>query len=150
MHQISPLGNLTQLVFCRENVDPDVVSRMLGLTPSEAIRVGEVAERWNGTRYTSHLGLWKMSLPKSDPHRTIEEQIGSWIELLQPRSLALNELRGLGYAPYLDCKGEKGSLSVCMEPDVLTSLGELKISLSIWLHEQPAQTLTSGRIIYTS
>lgn len=130
-------GNATQLVFCRENVDPDVVSRMLDLAPSESIKVGEPAKHLNGARYTSHLGTWKLNLPKANSDQTVEEQIGFWVELLRPKSLALNELIGMGYTPYLDCKAEAGSLSLCIEPDLLASLGELNVSLSVWLYEQP-------------
>lgn len=137
MNLAAATGNATQLVFCRENVDPNVVSRMLDLAPTESVKVGEPAERLNGARYISHLGTWKLDLPKANTDQTVEEQIGLWVELLRPKSLALKELRGMGYCPYLDCKAEAGSLSLCIEPDLLASLGELHVSLSIWLYEQP-------------
>lgn len=137
MNLAAATGNATQLVFCRENVDPDVVSRMLDLAPSESMKVGEPAEHLNGARYISHLGTWKLNLPKANADQTVEEQIGLWVELLRPKSLALSELRGMGYCPYLDCKAEAGSLSLCIEPDLLALLGELNVSLSIWLYEQP-------------
>ena len=136
MNLATATGNATQLVFCRENVDPDVVSRMLELAPSESVKVGEPAVHLNGERYISHLGTWKFNLPSAKEDQTIEEQIGLWVELLRPKTLALNELRGMGYCPYLDCKAEAGSLSLCIEPDLLASLGELNVSLSIWLYEQ--------------
>ena len=137
MNLAATTGNVTQFVFCRENVDPDVVSQMLDLAPSESVKVGESAEHLNGARYISHLGTWKLNMPKANPDQTVEEQIGLWIELLRPKSLALNELRGMGYCPYMDCKAEAGSLSLCIEPNLLSSLGELNVSLSIWLYEQP-------------
>ncbi len=137
MKLAAAIGNATQLVFCRENVDPDVVSQMLDLVPSESVKVGESAEHLNGARYTSHLGTWKLNLPKANPDQAVEEQIGLWVELLRPKSLALNKLRGMGYCPYLDCKAEAGALSLCIEPNLLASLGEMNVSLSIWLYEQP-------------
>ena len=130
------IRNATQLVFCCENVDPDVVSQKLHLAPSESVKVGEPAEHLNGARYISHLGTWKLNLPKANADQTVEEQIGLWVELLRPKSLALNELRRMGNCPYLDCKAEAGSLSLCIEPNLLASLGELNVSLSIWLYEQ--------------
>ena len=131
------LGNTTQLVFCRENVNPDVVSEMLGLVPSEAVKVGEAAEHLNGAWYTSHLGIWKLDLPNAGTDQTVETQIGLWVELLRPKSVGLSQLRGMGYCPYLDCKADAGSLSICVEPELLVSLGQLNVSLSVWLYEQP-------------
>lgn len=129
-------GNATQLAFCRENVDPDVVSRLLELTPSEALKVGGSAVDLNGAPYVSHLGSWKLNLPNCDFQNTVEEQIALWIELLRPKSQALAQLREMDYSPYLDCKAETGYLSLCIEPKSLKALGELHVSLSVWLYEQ--------------
>ena len=139
------LGNSTQLVFCRENVDPDVISSMLELTPTEALKVGDPAVHVNGAPYVSHLGLWKLTLPNCDSRNTVEEQIALWIELLRPRSRALARFREMDYAPYLDCKAEAGSLSLCIEPDSLKALGDLHVSLSVWLFEQPHATPVSTK-----
>ena len=129
-------GNTTQLVFCRENVDPDVVSRLLDLNPSEALKVGDPAVHTNGAPYISHLGLWKLNLPNCDQQSTVEQQIALWIDLLRPRSAALAQLKDMDYSPYLDCKAEARSLSLCIEPESLKLLGELQVSLSVWLYEQ--------------
>lgn len=131
------LGNTTQLVFCRENVDPDVVSRLLDLNPSETRKVGDPAVHMNGAPYISHIGLWKLILPNCDQQSTIEQQIVMWIDLLRPRSRVLAQLREMDYSPYLDCKAEASSLSLCIEPESLRLLGELQVSLSVWLFEQP-------------
>jgi hypothetical protein len=58
-----------------------------------------------------------------------------WVELLQPKAEALANLRAADYAPYIDCKSERGSLSLCIGPELLSSLGQLGVSLSIWLYE---------------
>jgi Domain of unknown function (DUF4279) len=141
MTRSATLGNTTQLVFCRENVDPDVVTRMLTLAPTVSEKIGESAERSDGSKYLAHLGTWKLDLPNSAPTDTVEEQIASWIELLLPRTSALGKLREMGYCPYLDCRAEAGSLSLCIQPELLGSLGALNVSLSIWLYEQlPGQS----------
>ncbi|MBB3181812.1 hypothetical protein FHW64_006253 [Variovorax sp. Sphag1AA] len=45
-----------------------------------------------------------------------------------------------GYAPYLDCRAASRSLSLCIDPEVLTELGALGIALSVWLYEAPTVT----------
>jgi len=136
LNSIAPIGNETQLVFCRGDVNPYVVSKLLELAPSEALHVGDPAEHNNGHRYISHLGLWKLSLPGATPDHTVEEQLALWLQLLQPKSAAFRELREIGYRPYIDCKAASGSLSLCIDPEILVAIGELNISLSVWLYEQ--------------
>jgi hypothetical protein len=131
------IGNETYLVFCRDNVDPDVVTRILELSPSESLHVGDTGHyEWNGQPYVSQVGLWKLRLPGADNTQRVEDQISGWIELLRPKSTALGLLRELGYNPYIDCRAEPGSLSLCIDPEVLTALGALNVALSVWLHEQ--------------
>jgi hypothetical protein len=135
-------GNETQLIFCRENVDPDVVSRFLELTPSQSMKVGEKAIRADGECYISNVGIWKLNLPGVSGNETVEEQLALWLILLQPKSVGLHHLRELGYCPYLDCKASSGSLSLCIDPELLKAIGELKVALSIWLYEQEPTSST--------
>lgn len=149
MNASAKIENSTQLVFCREDVDPDMVTRLLDLTPSESVKVGDSVEDENGHRYSSHLGIWKLDLPNVNINHTVEDQIGHWIALLQPRSAALSHLKGLGYSPYLSCKAAPGSLSLCIEPELLVRLGNLNIALSIWLYEQPTSSLPPNQAVNT-
>ena len=130
--------NSTQLIFCRETVDPREVSRALGLTPTESVCVGEPLRYGHGYTRASHLGIWKLDLPEGCGTDSVEEQILQWLVLLEPRVGALKELHETGHRPYLDCKAAEGSLSLCMDPEVLVRLGNLNVALSVWLYEQPA------------
>jgi FMN phosphatase YigB (HAD superfamily) len=129
-------GSSTQLVFCSTDVKPEVITDLLGLTPSHSVSVGDTVEYENGHRRSSHLGIWKLDLPNANSEHTVEEQLAQWIDLLRPRSSALSQLKELGYRPYLDCKAGVGSLSLCIEPLLLMQLGELNVCLSVWLYEQ--------------
>ena len=136
MGNISEAENSTRLVFCRENVDPGEISRLLGLSPSEAVRVGEPLSYGNGYTRASHLGIWKLELPGVCGADSVEEQIVQWLMLLEPLTGAFKQLKEMGYEPYLECKASQGSLSLCVDPEVLSRLGHLNIALSVWLYEQ--------------
>ena len=75
MHAPSPLNNTTQLVFCRDNVDPDVVTDRLGFRPSEALKLGETASTGVGAGSPSSVGLWKLDLPEAGEDLTVEDQL---------------------------------------------------------------------------
>ena len=130
-----PNGNATRLVFCQEDVDPDLVTRVLCIEPTELLRFGELGKYYNGAEYISQVGLWKLELENTNQAEIVEDQISRWISLLEPKIEQLNQLEKLGYSPYLECIAEPGSLSLCIEPPSLQKLGELNISLSVWLYE---------------
>jgi hypothetical protein len=136
MDPLNPATNQTQLVFCRENVDPELVTQLLGFIPSEALKVGDTTRIGGGLETSSQVGIWKLNLPGPGSANTVEEQLARWVELLQPKAGALANLRAADYAPYIDCKAERGSLSLCIEPEALSALGHLGVSLSIWLYEK--------------
>ena len=115
----------TSLVFCNPQVDPVVVTQVLGLEPT-------LAER------EPHLGTWKLTIPGNVEGANLEEQLQRWLDLLSPKMAELQRLDALGYAPYLDCPGLRADLSVCIEPAVMRRFGELGVALSIWLYEHPA------------
>jgi hypothetical protein len=135
MNPLDHTRNQTQLVFCRENVDPEYVTRLLGFVPSEALKVGDITRIWGGSETPSQMGIWKLNLPSPNLADTVEEQLAHWVDLLKPKAGALASLRAADYAPYIDCKAERGSLSLCIDPEALSALGQLGVSLSIWLYE---------------
>ncbi len=132
--------NFTELVFCRETVDPDLVTQMLDLRPTLSYKVGDIVVVGDIER-PSAVGMWKLRLPDAQAGETVEEQLGKWLTFLCAKNERMNQLRQLGYSPYLDCRAEKGSLSLCVEPEILTGLGALGIALSVWLYEAPASEL---------
>ena len=135
MDPFKPARNETQLVFCRENVDPELITQLLGMTPSEALKVGDTTGIAGGPETRSRMGIWKLDLAALSLAGTVEEQLALWVELLEPKAGALANLRAADYAPYIDCKAERGSLSLCVAPETLSALGQLGVSLSIWLYE---------------
>ena len=137
MGNVPQAENLTQLVFCRENVDPGEVSRLLGLTPSESVRIGEPLKYGNGYSRTSHLGIWKLELRPVSDLDSVEEQILQWLALLEPRRSAFEQFQHMGYRPYLDCKASEGSLSLCVDPEVLVQLGPVNTSA---VHQRRARS----------
>ena len=131
------MSNNTELIFCQETVDPDFVTRTLDLRPTLSYKVGDVVAIGNVER-PSPVGMWKLRLPDSEATGSVEEQLGRWVTLLRSKRERVVRLRQLGYSPYLDCRADKRSLSLCVEPKVLSGLGVLGISLSVWLYEAPA------------
>jgi hypothetical protein len=139
MSNPQPAGHVSSLVFCSENVDPDVVTAELGLQPTSTQKLGKPLHYPGGAVIpSSHLGTWKLKLPGSVEGDSVEEQIERWLEILKPKTASLRRLRELNYAPYLDCPYRQSDLSVCIEPPHLAALGELQVSLSIWLYDPPA------------
>jgi hypothetical protein len=132
--------NCTELTFCQASVDPGFVTHTLELQPTLSYKVGDVVGVGEIER-PSAVGMWKLRLPEVHAVGTVEEQLVQWLALLGAKSGCMSHLRQLGYSPYIDCRAAKGSLSLCVDPDVLAGLGALGIALSVWLYEAPSTAL---------
>lgn len=137
MHTPDSNDNRTELIFCRDTVDPDFVTQTLALQPAQSYKVGDVVPVGDIDRPAT-VGLWKLCLPDCQSIETVEEQLGRWVTFLSTKIEHIARLRQVGYEPYLDCRAESSSLSLCVDPEVLTGLGALGIALSIWLYESPS------------
>ncbi len=125
---------VSKLVFCNGDVDPDIVTKAIGLEPTFVQRLGEPLQYSTGyVAPSSHIGTWELELPNFVSGASVEEQIEQWVQILKPKADALRQLTEMGYGPYLDCRYAPGDLSVCVEPELLKALGELNVALSIWL-----------------
>lgn len=130
------MSSCTELIFCRDTVDPDFVTRTLELQPTLSFNVGDVVPIGKIER-PSAVGLWKLRLAPIEDTETVEEQLGRWLALLEPKSGCMSHLRHVGYSPYIDCRAAEGSLALCVDPEILTGLGALGVALSVWLYEGP-------------
>jgi hypothetical protein len=125
-----------RLICCHPNVDPAVVSKILGIEPSYALKVGEIGiYPWNGEKFQSGVGKWELVHPDDLTKVTIEDAIERWLPVLEKSADAFRELHKAGYRPYLDCRALAADLSLCIDPEILVRLGQLQISLSVWLYE---------------
>lgn len=132
-------GNRTRLVFCNQDVDPARVTELLGLVPSEAVRIGEPLRYENGYERASQLGIWRLELSRQSDAEPVEAQPGQWLHLLEPRADGFRELAIEGYEPYLECRADAGSLSICVPAEILGRLSALHLSLSAWVYESPSE-----------
>ncbi len=125
--------------FIGPQVDPDEVTSCLGLDPTEAHKVGESDPKHpKGARST---GFWTIDsgAPVADP---IEVHISRLLDQLEPRSEALAELRGMGYAGNLYCSyfmsQESGRIN--LDSFTLSRIASLLLTLTIdtyrWNHDE--------------
>jgi hypothetical protein len=134
MKPAEPMTLVSNLIFCNCDVDPDVVTKAIGLEPTFVQRIEEPLQYSNGyVASSSHIGTSRLELPNFVSGASVEEQIEQWVAILKPKANALRQLRAMGYGPYLNCPYRQAHLSVCLEPELLQALGELGVSLSIWL-----------------
>lgn len=68
MGNAAPNVNSTWLVFCYPGIDPDRISAILELPPTES-KSGLVAD----ATVRTPLGLWKLALPPLDENETVED-----------------------------------------------------------------------------
>lgn len=124
------------LVFCNKNVDPDTITVILEIEPTEAVKLGEVSRySWNNQEYISKTGLWKLEFRSEDQNSTPESVISSVIATLQGKEKALAKLRDAGYKPYLSCCAGN-TLDFYFDDAAMQFLGQNGIGLSVYFSQE--------------
>jgi hypothetical protein len=131
------VGSVT-LMILGEDLDPDMVSRELGLTPSQAWRKGEKKSylRANGTthRFESRheWGGWKLFLDPEHKNDPVEAQLEYWSELLGPRLNSITQLKSKGFECLLNIFVTSGETVCIVIPDQLQkSVASLGLDLHL-------------------
>jgi len=109
------------------DLEPDVVTSVLGWHPNRSWRRGEHKRftRPDGTERVfdsvHNWGGWKLFTTGEERERSLEDQVAAWMERLRAKSQALGSLRECGWEIQLDCFA---ATSECLElPSAM--LGEL-------------------------
>ena len=117
-----------------KSLDPDTVSKRLGLTPDESHRAGDPHLGQSGRRYADFsVGMWSI---RSLLHRSAapDDHITGLLARLQNRGEALRELSAQGYKMdlFLGVFGiEDGNHGFSIASETMKALGDLGIKLEI-------------------
>jgi hypothetical protein len=122
------------LVITGESLDPDDVSRNLGLDPDQAWRKGDTKQFGERVHRYPH-GGWKRYLPESFRNQPFEDQLAYWASLLGDHLMVFREIEHQGHDCVLSCFiTTDETASIVVPPELqcaLASLG-LNIELSVW------------------
>jgi hypothetical protein len=132
------------LIFSSPTVDPAFVTKALCTEPTHAVAVGETDHySWNNQAYISSVGLWKLVIKEFEEFLSMEERLSAWLTWLENKKENLSVLGKAGYTPYLlfAAAAIKENLAVWLEPETLTRLSDLDVSLCIDVNERPMQEI---------
>lgn len=104
------LNTTTCLLICGDNLDPNLITEKLKLSPTAVTRKDQVilpSPIYGALRtYDTRLGLdcWKRGLTTKQHKFDIVKQLEFWIENLYPVRSAFQEFKNLGYWSVIDCQ----------------------------------------------
>lgn len=107
---MSSLNTTTCLLICGENINANLITERLKLSPTTVTRQGEVTlpllTDGASRAYDTRLGLdcWKRGLTSKQHRFDIVKQLEFWIENLYPVRSAFQEFKDLGYWSVIDCQ----------------------------------------------
>jgi hypothetical protein len=135
-----------------DDLEPDLVTSVLGWLPSESWRRGERKRfmRPDGTERVfdsiHDRGGWKLITTDEERVRSLQDQVAAWLERLQVNGPALQSLRDRGWEVELNCFA---ATSECLDlpVDVLGYLAGLGVGLALTFSaggsESAAEPLTA-------
>ncbi|HEU5314744.1 MAG TPA: DUF4279 domain-containing protein [Chloroflexota bacterium] len=113
-----------------EDLDPDAVTRALGVAPSDSLRRGDPVTR--GARRVHAIGLWSWDAgaPATAP---LAEHLARIAARFGARARAIGDLAGAGLRVDVYCSYFAGGRlsQIRLEPDALGALARLGVALTL-------------------
>jgi hypothetical protein len=129
------------LIVTGKTLDPELVTRSLGITPSDSWRPGEVVEVAARSFTKLHEeGGWKYHFDHEKKDASIEFQLETWTHILRDKVRALKYLRSQGnYCRLSWFAASSGTVSIVIPTELQLELASLGLDweISIWLQEDP-------------
>lgn len=126
------------LIILGTDLDPDLVSRILGDIPDKAWKQGERKYYVTGDGSKHYFdsyyeeGGWKRFIGEERRDKSLEEQIDYWFGMLKCRKEAVDRLRALGYRLTVDCCIlSETTESLKIGTKIGSIIGELGVELQI-------------------
>jgi hypothetical protein len=91
------------LIITGDDLEPDDVTLLLELAPSQAWRRGEKRVFDSGSEHIYEWGGWKLWLDDEKKNLELEDQLAYWCELLEAKREVLHDFVRQGYWVRLDC-----------------------------------------------
>lgn len=125
------------LVILSDDLNPDQVTQVLDLVPSQAWRKGENHKFTNADGTISvydsvyKWGGWKLWLPEELRQMPLMSQLNHWLQLVNERSAEVKGLKEQGVTIELNCCLTAKVYCHHMASEILAQFGELGIDLEI-------------------
>jgi len=93
----------TTLIITGEELNPDEVTQLLHLEPSQSWRRGELKQPSIGNQSVYEFGGWKLFITDDRREQYLEKQLLHWYDLLKPKHEIFHEFNRRGFSLQLDC-----------------------------------------------
>ena len=139
------------LIVLGVDLDPDWVTELLDLVPSQAWRKGQ-SKRITGydgeTRFydgTYEWGGWKLWLPEEMREMPLLSQLAHWSQILKERAAEVSELKQQGFMLELNCSVSSRVTTVQVPSDLQGLLGGLGVDLDITFYSHRPKVAAKRR-----
>ena len=131
-----------------EDLEPELVTKAVGIFPSRSWRVGEHADvrKVSGepmaTARPAEWGCWKAFVPTHLENEPLERLLEHWQVLLTPRKSYLAELSERGWELVIDCYLATATTELVELPAAtLRAFGEIGVGIDIHFFSDAAKPL---------
>jgi hypothetical protein len=127
-----------------DDLDPHQVTKLLGLEPSEAHRLGDHLpyppnhkDAGKPSDLIARTGTWKLAVDQEKKWSwDAEAQLDYWCVFLTTREAAIRELQGRGYEVILDCFLDEGPVVYLdLSAELMQTLGNLGVVLKFAFYD---------------
>jgi Domain of unknown function (DUF4279) len=125
---------VAELLIYGVDLDPDEVSRRLGIEPSDAATTGQVLTNSLGLQRVTPIGHWFLSSEEHVDSRDLRRHLDWLLGLLTPRAAMLRELQALpGLRMHIQCIwwSKYGDGGPTLWPEQMRGIADLDMELGL-------------------
>jgi hypothetical protein len=128
-------GCSTTLIITGDELEPDEVTRLLQLTPSQSWRRGERKQSTGRSEHVYEWGGWKLFIEDGKRTLNLEEQLAYWYDLLRAKREILHEFANRDYWLRLDCYiSTDATASICLDWELQTKMVSIGVDLTLSIY----------------
>ena len=121
----------TTLIITGDELDPDEVTKSLGLIPNQAWKKNQKRMFPSGNEHIYKWGGWKLFIADEKRELYLEEQLEHWYKLLKTKRKQLCYLANQGYWVRFDCYvSTDATASICFDLNLQRKIIKLGVDLT--------------------
>ena len=118
------------LIISGEEMNPDIVTNLINLNPSQSWKKGDVKKFDSGRSFLRPFGGWKLYLPEEKLTSSLNDQLNYWCDLLMDRSESILVIKNLPCQVALNCFiSTSNQALMALSSNVARQIGYLGIDL---------------------
>lgn len=125
-------GSSITLIITGDDLDPERVTEILQLSPSQSWKRGEKKVFRSGRKFVYPWGGWKLFQKENTNEEGLEKQFEWWVDALASKSIQIRQLEEMQCFAVLDCYiAVPDAATAQLSPELLSKIARIGVGIEL-------------------